>query len=72
MNACWQTRLVREGLQSISTASDVTQARLATLLGGTVVLAEVARRLDTKLRDGRGGLREGAARALARLESVAA
>ena len=65
-------RLVREGRESIGAGLDVTQARLETLLGGTVVLAEVARRLDTKLEVGRGGLREGAARALARLESAAA
>jgi exopolyphosphatase / guanosine-5'-triphosphate,3'-diphosphate pyrophosphatase len=65
-------RLVHEGRQSIGAGLDVTQARLETLLGGTLVLAEVARRLDTKLEVGRGGLREGAARALARLESAAA
>jgi exopolyphosphatase / guanosine-5'-triphosphate,3'-diphosphate pyrophosphatase len=65
-------RLVREGRQSIGAGLDVTHGRLETLLGGTLVLAEVARRLDTKLEVGRGGLREGAARALARLESAAA
>ena len=53
-------------------ASTSRRRGIETLLGGTLVLAEVARRLDTKLEVGRGGLREGAARALARLESAAA
>lgn len=65
-------RLVREGTHSIGAGVGVTETRLETLLGGTLVLADVARRLDTKLEVGRGGLREGAARALARLDSVAA
>jgi exopolyphosphatase/guanosine-5'-triphosphate,3'-diphosphate pyrophosphatase len=51
---------------------DVTRGRIETLLGGTLVLAELARRLDAKLEVGRGGLREGAALTLARLESAAA
>lgn len=65
-------RLVRDGRHSIGAGLDVTEERLESLLGGTLVLAEVARRLDTKLEVGRGGLREGAARALARVESAAA
>ena len=51
---------------------DVSQSRIETLLGGTLVLAEVAGLLDVKLEVGRGGLREGAALALARVESAAA
>ena len=52
---------------------DITPGRLETLLGGTLVLAEVARRLDTKLEVGRGGLREGAAPVRSRaVESAAA
>ena len=51
---------------------DVTRGRIETLLGGTLVLAELARRLDAKLEVGRGGLRQGAALTLARLESAAA
>jgi exopolyphosphatase/pppGpp-phosphohydrolase len=46
--------------------------RSETLLGGTLVLAEVARRLDAKFELGSGGLREGVALALAREQSVAA
>jgi exopolyphosphatase / guanosine-5'-triphosphate,3'-diphosphate pyrophosphatase len=65
-------RLGGEGHESVGAGVDVTAARLETLLGGTLVLAELARRLDTKLEVGGGGLREGAARALARLESAAA
>ena len=65
-------RLVRGGRRSIGAGLDVTEARLESLLGGTLVLAEVARQLDAKLEVGRGGLREGAARALARVESAAA
>lgn len=65
-------RIAAEGHESVGAGLDVTPARLETLLGGTLVLAELARRLDTKLEVGRGGLREGAARALARVESAAA
>jgi exopolyphosphatase / guanosine-5'-triphosphate,3'-diphosphate pyrophosphatase len=65
-------RIAAEGHESVGAGLDVTPTRLETLLGGTLVLAELARRLDTKLEVGRGGLREGAARALARVESAAA
>jgi exopolyphosphatase/guanosine-5'-triphosphate,3'-diphosphate pyrophosphatase len=65
-------RIAAEGHESVGAGLDVTPARLETLLGGTLVLAELARRLDTKLEVGRGGLREGAVRALARVESAAA
>jgi exopolyphosphatase/guanosine-5'-triphosphate,3'-diphosphate pyrophosphatase len=44
----------------------ITSERAHTLLGGTLVLAEIARRLETDLEVARGGLREGAALALAR------
>jgi exopolyphosphatase/guanosine-5'-triphosphate,3'-diphosphate pyrophosphatase len=50
----------------------VTPERAETLLGGTLVLTEIARRLGTDLEVGRGGLREGAALALARAEAAAA
>jgi exopolyphosphatase/pppGpp-phosphohydrolase len=39
--------------------------RAATVVGGAIVLAEVARLLDRPLEVSRGGLREGAALALA-------
>ncbi len=42
------------------------------MLGGTLVLAHVARTVGTDLELGRGGLREGAALALARAEAMAA
>jgi len=65
-------RIVLGGISGVTAEADVTEGRAETLLGGTLVLAEVARRLDTRLEIGRGGLREGAALALARLESAAA
>ena len=65
-------RIANEGHESVGAGLDVTPTRLETLLGGTLVLAELARDLETKLEVGRGGLREGAVRALARVESAAA
>lgn len=50
----------------------ITSARAETLLGGALVLAEVARLADTDFELGRGGLREGAALSLARSEAAAA
>jgi exopolyphosphatase/guanosine-5'-triphosphate,3'-diphosphate pyrophosphatase len=50
----------------------ITSARAETLLGGALVLAEVARLADTDFELGRGGLREGAALSLARAEAAAA
>ena len=50
----------------------VTPERAETLLGGTLALTEVARRLGCDLEVGRGGLREGAALALARADAAAA
>jgi exopolyphosphatase/pppGpp-phosphohydrolase len=39
----------------------VDRARAATLVGGALILREVARRLDAPLQVAGGGLREGAA-----------
>jgi exopolyphosphatase / guanosine-5'-triphosphate,3'-diphosphate pyrophosphatase len=64
--------IVRRGASATTAGLDITPGRIETLLGGTLVLAEVARLLDSKLEMGRGGLREGAALALARVESAAA
>jgi exopolyphosphatase/guanosine-5'-triphosphate,3'-diphosphate pyrophosphatase len=64
--------IVRDGAAAATTGFDVTQGRIETLLGGTLVLSEVARRLGAKLEVARGGLREGAVLALARVESAAA
>jgi exopolyphosphatase/guanosine-5'-triphosphate,3'-diphosphate pyrophosphatase len=64
-------RLVRKGPEAVM-GLDITPGRLETLLGGTLVLAEVSRRLGEGLVLGRGGLREGAALALGRAEAVAA
>ena len=50
----------------------VTGPRAQTMLGGTLVLAHVARTVGTDLELGRGGLREGAALALAQAEAIAA
>jgi exopolyphosphatase/guanosine-5'-triphosphate,3'-diphosphate pyrophosphatase len=66
------TRLVAEGPARVTRGTEITPERAETLLGGTLVLAEIAGRLKTKLEVGRGGLREGAALALARAEAVAA
>jgi exopolyphosphatase/guanosine-5'-triphosphate,3'-diphosphate pyrophosphatase len=65
-------KLVAEGPARVTKGTEITPERAETLLGGTLVLAEVARHLGTKLEVGRGGLREGAALALARAEAVAA
>lgn len=65
-------RIVDLGVERLPRLLDVTPTRSETLLGGVLVLAEVARRLESKLEVGRGGLREGAVLALARVESAAA
>ena len=65
-------RLARLGAARAIGSLDITRERAETLLGGTLVLAEVARRLDAKLEVRRGGVREGAALALVRAESAAA
>jgi exopolyphosphatase/guanosine-5'-triphosphate,3'-diphosphate pyrophosphatase len=64
--------IVRRGAVATTAGLDITPGRTETLLGGTLVLSEVARRLDSKLEVGRGGLREGAALALVRAQSAAA
>ena len=64
--------LVRKGPAAVTEGLDITPGRLETLLGGTLVLAEVSRRLDVELSLGRAGLREGAALALGRAEAAAA
>jgi exopolyphosphatase/pppGpp-phosphohydrolase len=64
--------IVRDGPAAATAGLDISGGRIESLLGGTLVLSEIAGRLDTKLEVGRGGLREGAALALARLESAAA
>jgi exopolyphosphatase / guanosine-5'-triphosphate,3'-diphosphate pyrophosphatase len=58
--------------ETVTDRHGITSQRAETLLGGTLVLSEVARRLGCKLELGRGGLREGAALALARAEVAAA
>lgn len=65
-------KLVAEGPARVTKGTAITPERAETLLGGTLVLAELAGRLGTRLEVGRGGLREGAALALARAEVVAA
>ena len=65
-------RIVDLGPERITRWLDVSPARAETLLGGTLVLAEVSRRLESKLEVSRGGLREGAALGLARAAAVAA
>jgi exopolyphosphatase / guanosine-5'-triphosphate,3'-diphosphate pyrophosphatase len=65
-------RLARLGPASVIGDLDITPQRGETLLGGTLVLAEIARLLRTKLEVGRGGVREGAALSLAREQSAAA
>ncbi len=65
-------QIVRKGADATTAGFDITPGRIETLLGGTLVLSELARRLDAKFEAGRGGLREGAALALARVESAAA
>ena len=57
--------LVRKGPHAVVAGTGITPDRAETLLGGTLVLAEVTRLLGTRLEVGRGGLREGAALALA-------
>jgi exopolyphosphatase/guanosine-5'-triphosphate,3'-diphosphate pyrophosphatase len=52
-------------------ALELDPARAATLVGGAILLGEVARLLDRDLRVVRGGVREGAALALAHAEPVA-
>lgn len=64
--------LERVAPEWIVASHGVTAERAQTLLGGTLVLAELASRLDTTLEVARGGLREGAAIMLARAALAAA
>jgi exopolyphosphatase/guanosine-5'-triphosphate,3'-diphosphate pyrophosphatase len=64
--------LTREPAETLTEPHGVTPERAHTLLGGTLVLAEIARRLQCTLEVGRGGLREGAALELARHEAAVA
>jgi exopolyphosphatase/guanosine-5'-triphosphate,3'-diphosphate pyrophosphatase len=66
------TMLERVPVDSIVASYGVTHERAQTLLGGTLVLAELAYRLDSTLEVGQGGLREGAALSLARSVETAA
>jgi exopolyphosphatase/guanosine-5'-triphosphate,3'-diphosphate pyrophosphatase len=54
-------KLAKRSTRSIASDYGVDRARARTLLAGTMILAEVQRRLGTALEVGRGGLREGAA-----------
>jgi exopolyphosphatase / guanosine-5'-triphosphate,3'-diphosphate pyrophosphatase len=65
-------RLARDPAEKVTKPHGVTEERAHTLLGGTLVLAEIARLLECELEVGRGGLREGAALALARRRAAAA
>jgi len=65
-------RLGASSPRSIARSFGLTEERAETLLGGTLVLAEVSNLVGTDLELGRGGLREGAALALARAEAAAA
>ncbi len=58
--------------ERVTAVHGVTPERAETLLGGTLVLTEITRRLDCALEVGKGGLREGAALALARADAAAA
>jgi exopolyphosphatase / guanosine-5'-triphosphate,3'-diphosphate pyrophosphatase len=58
--------------ETVTESHGITSERAHTLLGGTLVLDELARRLETDLEVGRGGLREGAALALARHQAAVA
>ena len=58
--------------RAIARRFGLTEERAETLVGGMLVLAEVSNLVGTDLELGRGGLREGAALALARAEVAAA
>lgn len=58
--------------ERVTAAHGITPDRAETLLGGTLVLTEIAHRLGCAVEVGRGGLREGAALALARADAAAA
>ena len=64
--------IVRKGADDVVAGTGITADRAETLLGGTLVLAEIAEQLDARFEVGRGGLREGAALALARTAAAVA
>ena len=64
--------IAKKGVARVADGAGITAERAETLLGGTLVLAEVARILDAPLEVGRGGLREGAALSLARASAAVA
>jgi exopolyphosphatase/guanosine-5'-triphosphate,3'-diphosphate pyrophosphatase len=65
-------RLVVNGVERTIAGTAITPERAETLLGGVLVLAEIADRFGRPLRVSRRGLREGAILALAREEALAA
>ncbi len=64
--------IVRKGADEVVSGTGITADRAETLLGGTLVLAELAGQLDARFEVGRGGLREGAALALAHAAAAVA
>jgi exopolyphosphatase / guanosine-5'-triphosphate,3'-diphosphate pyrophosphatase len=64
--------LTKVPAEIVTAGHGMTADRARTLLGGTLVLAEIARRLGSELEVGRGGLREGAALLLARRRAALA
>jgi exopolyphosphatase/guanosine-5'-triphosphate,3'-diphosphate pyrophosphatase len=66
------SKLSQTPARSITEPHGITPERAETLLGGTLVLRAIAERLRCDLEVGRGGLREGAALALARAAVAAA
>jgi len=64
--------LARSTAELVTESHGITAERARTLLGGTLVLAEIARALDSGFTVGSGGLREGAAIALARFRAAVA
>jgi exopolyphosphatase/guanosine-5'-triphosphate,3'-diphosphate pyrophosphatase len=65
-------RLATVPAEQVTASHGITIERAHTLLGGTLVLTEIARALGSDLEVGRGGVREGAAIALARYEAAVA
>jgi exopolyphosphatase / guanosine-5'-triphosphate,3'-diphosphate pyrophosphatase len=66
------TSLSEVPADQLAASHGVTSDRAETLLGGALVLSEIVRCLGCALEVGRGGLREGAALALARADAAAA
>jgi exopolyphosphatase/guanosine-5'-triphosphate,3'-diphosphate pyrophosphatase len=64
--------IAKKGARRLADGVGITAERTETLLGGTLVLAEIARLLDSPLEVGRGGLREGAALSLAHAAAAVA